>query len=70
MDKSSGWLKSQILDRVAFLSLFLKSDRYNAVSVVINDSSRQDLLNLFGTEPDAQDIPRRRVENFGLATKG
>ena len=28
----------------------------------INDSLKQDLLNLFGAEPDAQDIPRRRIE--------
>jgi hypothetical protein len=27
-----------------------------SISVVINDSSKQDLLNLFGSEPDAQDI--------------
>ena len=29
----------------------------------INDSLKQDLLNLFGAEPDAQDIPRRRMES-------
>lgn len=28
-----------------------------------NDSLKQDLLDLFGTEPDAQDIPRRRIES-------
>ena len=28
----------------------------------INDSLKQDLLNLFGAEPDAQEIPRRRME--------
>jgi hypothetical protein len=32
------------------------------IKVAINNSLKQDLLNLFGTEPDAQDIPRRRVE--------
>ena len=28
----------------------------------INDSLKQNVLNLFGAEPDAQDIPRRRME--------
>lgn len=32
------------------------------INVAINNSLKQDLLNLFGTEPDAQDIPRRRIE--------
>ena len=27
-----------------------------SISMAINDLSKQDLLNLFGTEPDAQDI--------------
>ncbi|MEI6429065.1 MAG: hypothetical protein WCO45_11865 [Pseudanabaena sp. ELA607] len=33
-----------------------------SISMVINESSKQDLLNLFGAEPDAQDIPRKRFE--------
>jgi hypothetical protein len=33
-----------------------------AITVAINNSFKQDLLNLFGTEPDVQDVPRRRVE--------
>ncbi len=32
------------------------------INGAINNSFKQDLLNLFGTEPDVQDIPRRRVE--------
>lgn len=27
-----------------------------SISMAINDSSKQDLLNLFGSEPDSQDI--------------
>jgi hypothetical protein len=32
-----------------------------SINAAINSSLKQDLLNLFGAEPDAQDIPRRRV---------
>jgi hypothetical protein len=33
------------------------------VNPIVNDSLKQDLLNLFGAEPDAQNIPRRRIES-------
>jgi hypothetical protein len=33
------------------------------ITPTTNDSLKQDLLNLFGTEPNAQDIPRRRIES-------
>jgi hypothetical protein len=37
-------------------------ERSTSINAAINSSSKQDLLNLFGAEPDAQDIPRRRFE--------
>jgi hypothetical protein len=33
-----------------------------SINAAINSSLKQDLLNLFGSEPDAQDIPRKRFE--------
>jgi hypothetical protein len=35
---------------------------HSILTTEINNSFKQDLLNLFGTEPDAQDIPRRQME--------
>ena len=37
-------------------------DRF-MTSIEKKESFKQDLLDLFGAEPDAQDIPRRRIES-------
>lgn len=61
-DGEVKWLaeKPDIQSGRVFITIL--EDR-SIVTPTTNDSLKQDLLNLFGTEPDAQDIPRRRIES-------
>jgi hypothetical protein len=65
-DGQVKWLaeKPDIKSGRVFVTVFEEqSTPTPTINMAINDSSKQDLLNLFGAEPDAQDIPRSRIES-------
>ena len=43
-----------------FITVF---EEQSIATPIINEPLKQDLLNFYGSEPDAQDIPRRRMES-------
>jgi hypothetical protein len=61
-DGQVKWLAEKPDIRSGRLFITVLEDRSTSINAAINSSSKQDLLNLFGAEPDAQDIPRRRFE--------
>ena len=61
-DGQVKWLAENPNIRSGRVFITVLDDRSTSINTAINSSSKQDLLNLFGAEPDAQDIPRRRVE--------
>lgn len=60
-DGQVKWLAEKPNIRSGRVFITVLEDRSTSLNAAINNSSKQDLLNLFGAEPDAQDIPRRRV---------
>jgi hypothetical protein len=61
-DGQVKWLAENPNIRSGRVFITVLEDRSTSINAAINSSSKQDLLNLFGAEPDAQDIPRRRFE--------
>ena len=61
-DGQVKWLAEKPNIRSGRVFITVLDDRSTSINTAINSSSKQDLLNLFGAEPDAQDIPRRRFE--------
>ena len=61
-DGQVKWLAEKPNIRSGRVFITVLEDRSTSLNAAINNSSKQDLLNLFGAEPDAQDIPRRRFE--------
>jgi hypothetical protein len=61
-DGQVKWLAEKPDIRSGRVFITVLEERSTSINAAINSSSKQDLLNLFGAEPDAQDIPRRRFE--------
>jgi len=61
-DGQVKWLAEKPNIRSGRVFITVLEERSTSINAAINSSSKQDLLNLFGAEPDAQDIPRRRFE--------
>ncbi len=64
-DGQVKWLteKPDIQSGRVFITVLEDRSMVTPIIPTIDNSSKQDLLNLFGAEPDAQDIPRRRIES-------
>jgi hypothetical protein len=61
-DGQVKWLAEKPDIRSGRVFITVLEERSTSINAAVNSSLKQDLLNLFGAEPDAQDIPRRRVE--------
>ena len=61
-DGQVKWLAEKPNIRSGRVFITVLEERSTSINAAINSSSKQDLLNLFGAEPDAQDIPRRRFK--------
>ena len=61
-DGQVKWLAEKPDIRTGRVFITVLEERSTSINAAINSSSKQDLLNLFGAEPDVQDIPRRRFE--------
>jgi len=61
-DGQVKWLAEKPNIRSGRVFITVLEERSTSTTAAINSSSKQDLLNLFGAEPDGQDIPRRRIE--------
>jgi len=61
-DGQVKWLAEKPNIRSGRVFITVLEERSTSINAAINSSSKQDLLNLFGAEPVAQDIPRRRFK--------